>query len=171
MMDGIDDQTEAVARLVHDEYVRLARAVALACGSMPVAEDAVQEALARAWERAQRGETFERLGAWVVTVALNLARSGHRHQVRHERAVVELGHRLQPASAPEGATDLDLQAAVGRLPRRQREAVVLHYYLGFDVASVATTLGVSPGTVKTALFRARAALAAALGDPEVSRRD
>jgi len=170
-MDDIGGPTGAVAELVRDEYPRLVRAVALACGSLPEAEDAVQEALARAWDRAGKGQELDHLAGWVVTVALNLTRSGHRRLVRHRRAVTELGRRAEHDRPAEQPSDLDLRAAVESLPRRQREAVVLHYYLGFDVASIAATLGVSGGTIKTALFRARAALAAALGEPEVTRHD
>jgi RNA polymerase sigma-70 factor (ECF subfamily) len=166
-MVDIEDSTELVADLVRRDYERLVRSVALACGSMPEAEDAVQEALARAWDRASRGQSFEQPGAWVVTVALNLTRSGWRRRGRHDRAVEQLAATLTSTVDPVADEHVDLKAAVDRLPRRQREVVVLHYFLGFDVTSIASSLGVSAGTVKTALFRARAALAAALGEPEV----
>ena len=140
-----------VRSFVEAHYPRLVRAVALACGSVPAAEDAVQEALARAWSRRRAPED---LGAWVVTVALNHTRSGWR---RDRRLVADDVDR--PTITPDAAATLDLQAAVAGLPRRQREAVVLHYYLGFDVRSTAACLGVAEGTVKTALHRARTALA------------
>jgi hypothetical protein len=70
MMGGIDtDATADLERVVSDDYARLVRAVALACGSVPAAEDAVQQALARAWDRVQRGEQIDRLGGWIVTMA------------------------------------------------------------------------------------------------------
>jgi len=168
-MDDIGDATEIVTRLAREQYVRLVRAVALVCGSTATAEDAVQEALARVWDRLQRGDDLERPESWVVTVALNLTRSGLRHQAVRRRALSRLAAR--PAHHDDSPELLDLRAAVDALPRRQREAVVLHYYLGFDVASIGAMLGVSEGTIKTALFRARAALAVALGEPEVTRHD
>jgi RNA polymerase sigma factor (sigma-70 family) len=58
---------------------------------------------------------------------------------------------------------VDVERALSSLPRRQREAVVLRYYLQLDTREVASTLGVEEGTVKSTLFRARAALALALG--------
>lgn len=61
--------------------------------------------------------------------------------------------------------------ALAALPRRQREATVLRYYLGLDVAEVATALGVTEGTAKTTLFRARQALAIALGDHDEEAQD
>ena len=53
---------------------------------------------------------------------------------------------------------------MAKLPRRQREATVLRYYLGLSVDEIAATLGVAEGTAKTTLFRARQALAQALGE-------
>ena len=57
---------------------------------------------------------------------------------------------------------VDLRDAVATLPTRQREVVVLHYYLGYPVREIAGLLAVSEGNVKNALFRARASLATAL---------
>jgi RNA polymerase sigma-70 factor, ECF subfamily len=123
----------------------------------------VQEALARAWERSERGERIESLGAWVTTVALNLGRSRWRRAMAERRARDRIGSPEAPP-APDDA--VDIERALAGLSRRQREAVVLRYYLGEDVAGVARILGVSEGTVKTTLHRARRALAAALGERE-----
>ncbi|MHB1547517.1 MAG: sigma factor-like helix-turn-helix DNA-binding protein [Acidimicrobiales bacterium] len=61
---------------------------------------------------------------------------------------------------------LDLRRAVARLSRRQREAVALHYRLGLSVVETAVAMGVTDGTVKTLLSRARLSLASSLGDLE-----
>jgi RNA polymerase sigma factor (sigma-70 family) len=79
--------------------------------------------------------------------------------------------------APEDAfeaTDrsLDVARALERLPRRQREAVVLRYYLRFDTKEVAEAMGVHDGTVKSNLARARATLAELLGpEPTTDRTE
>jgi RNA polymerase sigma-70 factor (ECF subfamily) len=145
-------------------YPRLVAAVALVSGSRPAAEDAVQEALLRAWERSERGEQIDSLPAWVTTVSLNLARSGLRRVLAERRARARLGGTS--SGELEEADRLDLERALAALPRRQREAVVLRYYLGMDTREVARVLRVGEGTVKSTLFRARAALARALGVPE-----
>jgi RNA polymerase sigma-70 factor (ECF subfamily) len=166
-MEGIAGDTDAVEQLARAEYARLVRAVALSCGSTPTAEDAVQEALARAWERARRGESFDHLAGWVVTVALNLTRS----RFRRTRREVPLAERAD-TSVEHDASLVDLADAVRALPRRQREVVVLHYYLGYEVRVIASLLRVSEGNVKNALHRARASLARALRvEEEVSERD
>ena len=120
----------------------------------------MQEALLRAWERSEKGQEIESLEAWVRTVALNLSRSGLR-RMRSERRVRA---RLHAPGVEEPSADrVDVERALSSLPRRQREAVVLRYYLQLDTREVASTLGVEEGTVKSTLFRARAALASALG--------
>ena len=145
-------------------YPRLVAGVTLITGSRAAAEDAVQEALARAWERSERGEQIESLPAWVTRVAMNLSKSKLR------RMRVEAKHRDDVASMPVaddgGGTEsrIDIRRALADLPRRQRETTVLRYYLGLNVAEIALTLELNEGTVKTSLFRARKALAAALGE-------
>ena len=145
-------------------YPRTVAAVALVSGSRAGAEDAVQEALVRAWERSERGEAIEHPNAWVATAALNLARSGRRRLMAERRA----RHRMVEAHAdpdldPAGASRVDVERALARLPRRQREVVVLRCYLDMDTKNVAATLGIHEGTVKSTLARARAAMGAALG--------
>ena len=163
-VDGAQE-VEAVART---EYRSLVRAVALSCGSLPAAEDAVQEAFARAWERAARGEETRHLAGWVVTVALNQTRRVGRRDRRGDALLrssmpVGFGRGANPVDVDEFA---DLHDAVKALPVRQREVVVLHYLLGYPVAMIGELQGVSEGAVKNALFRARRSLAVALGDSE-----
>lgn len=166
-MDLIEGE-QAVERLAREQHVRLVRAVALSCGSLPAAEDAVQEAFARALQRARAGEPFTHLGGWVVTVALNLTRSAGRRSWRTVPLTEHAGGRVDPVDPAL----VDLQRAVDALPRRQREVVVLHYYLGFEVRLIALLLEVSDGNVKNALHRARASLAKALHvEEEVGDRD
>lgn len=157
------------ARLQHfveEDYRQVVATVEFVCGSLATAEDAVQEALARAWERDSRGESIDRLAAWVTTVALNLARS----QMRRWRSEHRARARLAPLQrdlpdAPSASGDaLAVREALRALPRRQREVTALRYYLGLDVAAIAAWLGIGEGTVKAQLFRARQALAIALRD-------
>jgi RNA polymerase sigma-70 factor (ECF subfamily) len=150
-----------VRRFLATEYPRIVGAVALVAGSRAAAEDAVAEALARAWEHTDRGRSIDSLPAWVTRVALNLSKS------RLRRLRVEARHRGTVETVPGPTSDrVDVGRALDGLPRREREATVLRYYLDLDVAGIATTLGVSEGTVKTLLHRARHHLAGALGEPD-----
>ena len=145
---------------IQDDYPRLVGAVALVTGSLPTAEDAVQEACVRAWERLDRGESIERLGAWIATVSLNLSRSALRRVVSERRARARFG---LPRPVPAPSTDtIDVKRALSVLPRRQREAIVLRYFLDFTPAEVAQTMHTSEGTVKSQLAKARSHLADAL---------
>jgi RNA polymerase sigma-70 factor, ECF subfamily len=138
--------------------------VDLACGSAATAEDAVQEALARAWERSERGEQIQSLRAWVAVVAMNLSRSRWR-RARAERRAWAASAPVEPRASDDEEA-IDVRRALRALPARQREATVLRYYLGLDVDEVAGAMGVSSGTVKTSLHRARGALARSLRQPE-----
>jgi RNA polymerase sigma factor (sigma-70 family) len=157
----LDDAT--VRAFLQHDYARLVAAVALSTGDRPAAEDAVAEALARAWERSGHGETIASLPAWVTRVALNLANSRWRRLHAERRARARLQSVSHDAEAGPDAR-LDIERALARLSRREREATVLRYYLGFDLAEIASTLGVSVGSVKTVLFRARKDLATTLGE-------
>jgi RNA polymerase sigma-70 factor, ECF subfamily len=154
----------AIREFLHTSYPRLVAAVALTSGSRSAAEDAVQEALLRAWERSEKGDEIDSLEAWVTTVALNLARSGLRRIRSERRARARL--TTSTVGVPPTADRVDVDRALASLPRRQREVAVLRYYLQLDTREVASALQLDEGTVKSTLFRARAALASALGVDE-----
>lgn len=163
---------DPIRTFVETDYRQVVSTVALVCGSVPTAEDSVQEALARAWERLDRGDAIDRLPAWVTTVALNLARSQMRRWRSERRARDRLGAGITPSPDAPAASGVAhaVREALAALPRRQREVTVLRYYLGLDVREIAEELDLAEGTVKSMLFRARQSLAVALGDddgPEV----
>ena len=117
------------------------------------ADDVVQEALTRAWRR-QRTYDESRGAAlpWLLAITADRAR---RHRLRH-RVLHPLEDRTAHGVDHDGR--LDLTAAVARLPRKQRLAVELYYFVDLDVASIAGVLGCAEGTVKSQLSDARARL-------------
>ena len=151
----LDDAT--IERFVREDYARVVKAVAFVSGDLAGAEDAVQEAVARAWTRK---EPIESLTPWVVSTALNVSRSGWRRLGAERRAVQRLEMRWSSDGPnPDG---VDVRLALAALPRRQREVAVLRYLLAMDTREVAVALGVSEGTVKNSLSKAREALASRL---------
>ena len=144
-------------RFVEEDYSRVVAAVALITGERSSAQDAVQDALVKAWPRAG----LRNPAGWITVVASNTARSGLRRRRSEEHAYMRLAAAPRPEEAPE---ERHLLSAVQSLPGLQRRVVILHYYLDLSVADTASSLGCTEGTVKTSLHRARAALAAALGD-------
>jgi DNA-directed RNA polymerase specialized sigma24 family protein len=106
-------------------------------------------------------------------VAMNLVRSGFRRLMVERRARQRSGAGGWSGAAggmpsvPGAEQALDVRRALMSLPRRQREATVLRYYLDLDVAEVARALRINEGTAKTTLHRARRSLAVALGEEKL----
>ncbi len=146
------------------DYDRVVRSVALACGDHPLAREAVDEAVTRAIDRHSHGRPIDNLPGWITVVAIHWANRWFRRRRVEAGALAQLAP-LQRASidGPDG-THIDVARAVARLPLRQRESVVLHYLHDISIDQIAELLGVSQGTVKSALSRARHTLAAALSD-------
>lgn len=135
-------------------------------GNAEAGADLAHEAFLRAYRAWGTVGTYERPGAWVRRVALNLARDAHRRSSREVRAIDRLANRADRSSPPPDAVDHEFWQAVRDLPQRQREAVALYYVGDLSVADIAEAMEVTAGTVKASLHAARATLAAALGDEE-----
>lgn len=155
-----------------DEFYRatsrslLAQLYALT-GDWAEAQDCLQEAYARCWQRWETVREMEVPAAWVRVVGLRLARSRWR---RAQQAIVL--HRRQVADDVVGPSPdaVALATALRQLPEAQRRALVLHHLADLSVADVAAETGVPVGTVKARLSRGRAALALLLADDlETSR--
>ncbi|BBC34906.1 hypothetical protein SGFS_062000 [Streptomyces graminofaciens] len=136
----------------------------LMTGDLYEAQDVVQEAYVRAWTRRARLDRDAGPEAWIRTVAWRLAISRWRRRGRSLDAWRRRASgQADSAPAPEPGT-VALVAALRRLSERQRRVAVLHYVCDLSVDQVAAETGISPGTVKTHLHRARAALAPQLAD-------
>jgi len=148
-------------------YPRLVAALTFVTGDPDLARDAVDEACARAVERLGRGHEIDVLEAWVRVVARNVAFGRLRRLTSERRARRRLlAQARSDAGAPADAVAaaIDVRSALGALSQRQREVVVMHYFLGQRIEEIADELGIPAGTVKSALHRARAALAERLTD-------
>lgn len=127
--------------------------LAIRLSSETAADDVVQESLERAWRRrttydGSRGAALP----WLLAITADRAR---RHRLRH-RVLHPLEDRAALVADHDGR--VDLLAAVARLPRKQRLAVELFYFVDLDIASVAGVLGCAEGTVKSQLSDARGRL-------------
>lgn len=150
-----------IEAFVQQHAQRLVGALTLITGNRATAEDALQDALVKAWHR--KDEPIEQLAAWITVVATNQVRSGWRRSQAEQRALTKVGGRAARDHAPMAEPDQALHDALRALPERERQVAVMHYVLDQSVAQVAAALGVTDGTVKTLLSRARAHLAARLG--------
>jgi RNA polymerase sigma-70 factor (sigma-E family) len=152
---------QRVSALYQTHALALKKLAFVMTGDQPTAEDIVQDAflgLCRRWPSLH--ESDNALG-YVRTSVLNGCRSVHR--VRFRRQGITLDAPEDTASAEDlailGEANREVLSAIRRLPARQREAVVLRYYLDMTQDQAARAMGVSPGTVKSATSRGLAALA------------
>ncbi|GIF50005.1 RNA polymerase sigma-70 factor (ECF subfamily) [Asanoa ferruginea] len=137
-------------------------------GDIVEAQDVVQEAFVRAWQRWSTVGGYADPEAWVRVVAARIAISRWRGRMSRARAYARHGAPT-PVEGPTPDT-VALVAALRRLPAAQRTTLALHYVLGLSVADIAGETNAAVGTVKARLSRGRAALAVLLADedrPEV----
>ena len=144
------------------QYPRLVGALGLYCGDRDVAEDLAQETLARVCRDWKKVKAMGSPEAWTHRVGINLAHSHFRRRAAERRATT----RIDASDVNIGFTDRsDLLDSVGRLPHRQRAAVIMRYYLGLTVPEVARALECPDGTAKTLLHRGVKALGRSIGSP------
>jgi RNA polymerase sigma factor (sigma-70 family) len=103
---------------------------------------------------------------WIVNTALNVLR-------RTGRRTLEFSRESQEVPSPDTDVDeaLDLWLAVRQLPKRQAQAVILHYVIDLPVAQVAEVMGCREGTAKAHLDRGRRRLARQLEPSEARQED
>jgi RNA polymerase sigma-70 factor, ECF subfamily len=143
-------------------YRRVLVQVFALLGDLQEAEDATQDAFAKASFHWRRIAAYDQPEAWVRRVAFNQARNSTR---RARRWLVALARHGPPAPVPAATPDrVDLHRALRRIAPRHREVLVLHYVADLSVEEVARQLRLPLGTVKSRLSRARSALAEQLGD-------
>ncbi len=163
-MPGETGRDETFAALHREHYEQLVRLARFLVDDRGTGEELVQDAFVRVYRAWSRVEDPVR---YVRRAVVNGARS----QLRH-RAVVR---RYVPPALPPGAPadeevvvrsqHADVVDALGTLPRRQRECLVLRYYLDLSEADIATTLGISRGSVKSHASRGLTALGRRLEEP------
>lgn len=158
------DADDAVTHLYAAYYRSLVRLAALLLRDVAEAEDVVQDAFVAMHGKWGRLREPEKALAYLRQSVVNKSRSVLRH-----RSVVER-HQPDPVrdvdSAEHGAMRGDTSSAVisalRGLPQRQREVLVLRYYLDLSEAQIAHTLGVSRGAVKSHASRGISTLRLAL---------
>jgi len=150
---------DAFGELYRRHHDRLLRYCSYQLRSRHDAEDAVQEAFAKAWRSLPTfaGENFY---AWLRVIARNLcADTGRRRSRVEPQAEIELG-TAEAADAGLGhSVDLQmLRLAIERLPDRHRTALQWREQEGLSYEEIAARAGVSLGTVESLLWRARQGL-------------
>ncbi len=152
----------AFEKLVEGHQHRMYTLAARVLGSREDADDAVQEALVRAWLALPKFRGDARFSTWLYRIVVNAA-----HDVRAKRRDRPADELPEPADPRDRFAEKelsgDLQQALNGLDDAYRVAVVLYDVLGCSYAEVAEMTGVPEGTVKSRIFRGRSELAERLG--------
>ncbi|MDH3500061.1 MAG: RNA polymerase sigma factor [Acidimicrobiia bacterium] len=159
---GFTEPFESFYRREYGAMVALAAAVS---GLPAASEDIAQEALLRAHRAWGKVSGYDKPGAWLRRITINLA-SNQRRRASTERRLNRV------AAAGRHTVDLELRdegvwGAVAKLPTKQRAAIALFYLEDRSVAEIAEILDCAPNTAKAHLYQGRQALQAALDREEM----
>jgi len=145
------------------EYTRMVAIARALLRSGAAAEDVAQESFVAAHRHWPKIRGYEDPGAWVRRVLINRATSLQRRLGAEWRALNRLGGQAETTIPELSPPATEVWEEVRRLPRRQAQAIVLHYVDQLSVAEIGEVMGCSPGAVKSHLHRARARLGERLG--------
>jgi RNA polymerase sigma factor (sigma-70 family) len=161
---GSEAESEAPSsfeRFFRDEAPSLFRALYLVTGRSGEAEDIMQDAFLKVWQRWERVRSMDDPKGYLYRTSMNCFRSRYRSAVRATR------HLVAPPATEDPFARVDrletLARALKALAPRQRAALVLTEMLGFDATEAAGLLGVKPATVRSLASLAREALRAREG--------
>jgi RNA polymerase sigma-70 factor (ECF subfamily) len=123
------------------------------------AEDAVQDALVKAWKSRWRVRDPEKFPAWLATITRYRARDILRKR-RPVRLSDEMAESLQQETGPgeSGISDRHIHSALAALPELHRSAVTLRYFEEMDYCSIEALLGLTNGALRGILGRALASM-------------
>jgi RNA polymerase sigma-70 factor (sigma-E family) len=158
------DADQAVTELFRANYRSLVRLSFLLVRDVGTAEDMVQDAMVgmhTAWRRLRNPD---KALAYLRRSVVNRSRSVLRHRAVVDKHVVH-GSPDVPSAEHDVIMELEraeIIEALGKLPRRQREALVLRYYADLSEAETASAMGISRGALKSHTARGKAALRAVL---------
>jgi RNA polymerase sigma-70 factor (ECF subfamily) len=151
--DSHDGDREAYAVLVH-RHLRRVFAICLSMlGEVADAEDAAQEIFVRGFEKVDGLRDGERFASWIDQIARNRCRDLLRR--RQRRAERPLTSEVEASTAAPGDDHAELRHALTRLPEEHRTPLLLYYFDGKNVRTLAKELGLSEGGACSRLFRAR----------------
>ena len=152
------DEVESAMRGDHDAFAALAAASVdrlygiafLILRDRDRAEDAVQEALVRAWRELHRLRDPRRFDAWLMRLVVNSCHDEGRRIRRRAEVTLLPMHDRQTADPIGRVIDRErLERGFRRLPVEQRTVLVLGHHLGLTHSEIAETLGIPLGTVKS----------------------
>jgi RNA polymerase sigma-70 factor (ECF subfamily) len=156
---------------IYDRYAPLVRAVLFdATGSLPDADELVQEVFVRGLTRLAQLRRHERIGAWLIGIARREGKEFRRQAGRRRQRFTPLvDHPAPKTQAAVSDTFSLIREAVRELPERERMAVHIHYLCGEPAQVARHTLGLSQSGFYKLLERARGRLRTRLLELEERR--
>ena len=154
----VPEAAQAVTALYRCHAVGFIRLAVIMLGDRQAAEDVVQEAFCGLYRRWDHLSDPGKAVSYVRSSVLNGCRSARRRAACAPRGFTEPAVASAETDALAGEDHRAVLAALRRLPPRQREALVLRYYLDLSEPDIAAAMGVSRGTVKSTTARALAAI-------------
>src|SRR5262245_40279526 len=141
---------EAFGQLAEAQVRRLRTIAWLVLRDHDLAEDAVQEALVRAWRQLPKLRQVDRFEGWLTRILVRAASDEVERRRRFQASVRAIS--VEPSEA-DGivavANREQLDRGFRRLSVEHRAVVVLHHYEDMTLSEIATVLGVAPGTVRS----------------------
>lgn len=161
---SVAPRDEALERFCAEAYPRLVSALTHYCGDVHLAEEFAQEALVVACRRWATVSRLEAPVAWTYRVGVYHANSWFRRLRAERRARARAGgHQRGVHDDADGADRAAVRAALAKLTGKQREAVILRYYLGLTAEEAARLTGATPGAIRALTHRAVDVLREELG--------
>ena len=159
---GDPERRRLVVDLFEREATALVRLARIFTDDKNAAEDLVQEAFIRLYRSAHRIEDLARSAAYLRSIVLNLARDHNRRGLLSLRHAQSVDMPQGPDAPDESVVRTESQAevidALLSLSLRQRECLVLRYYLDLSEREIGSALGISSNSVKTHCRRGMASM-------------
>lgn len=153
---GASAEPQTLDGFVALHYRRLVRLAALVCLDSSEAQDAVQNALLRAWRNRHRLRDASRMKPWLDAIVVRESiRLNDRRRSWLRRLISQPSEPAVPSPATLSGAALDLSAALQSMPGPQRAVLALRYEAGYSVAETAQLLRVPHETVRSRLRLAR----------------
>jgi RNA polymerase sigma-70 factor (sigma-E family) len=163
------DRRAVMETLYKQEASSLVRLARIFTDDRTAAEDLVQEAFIRLFHSAHRIDDPGKAAPYLRSIVLNLARDHNRRgllSLRHQESITDRG--APPVEPDEEVVrnegEAEVLEALRSLSPRQRDCLVLRFYLDLTETEIASTLQISPNSVKTHCQRGMSALATILGE-------
>lgn len=160
---GVQTSRESAFALFYQQNIHpLTRTLSASLGDPQIAQEAAQEAMARACERWNKIETYDNPTGWCYRVAMNWATS--RWRKRRREVITDQMPRAAAFESPDFELQDRLLEALRGLSIEHRSVIVLRLVEDWSIAETAEALGIASGTVQSRYARALKLLRAELGD-------